>query len=210
MRAGRAADDEEAAAAQGFLTRALMPLHKPKCLAMYHQQLAYCVAQVGFMASRTDLTIPFSGFRVPVHRDICSFLYAVLGAQLLWACLSSADCCGYLWTIACLSNASCHIDSTDLERNHVSSIWPARFRARGCSGASVGSQFVEKEPGLAVGVVQALLRFWPLVNSQKEVRRMLWCPVFGRPGIIRFQVTTDRILQHPQAFRVHLLQNLKT
>jgi hypothetical protein len=29
-----------------FLTRALMPLHKPKCVAMYHQQLAYCVTQV--------------------------------------------------------------------------------------------------------------------------------------------------------------------
>jgi len=23
-----------------------MPLHKPKCVAMYHQQLAYCVTQV--------------------------------------------------------------------------------------------------------------------------------------------------------------------
>ncbi len=31
---------------QSFLQRALMPLHKPKCVAMYHQQLAYCVTQV--------------------------------------------------------------------------------------------------------------------------------------------------------------------
>ena len=31
---------------QSFLTRALMPLHKPKCVSMYHQQLAYCVTQV--------------------------------------------------------------------------------------------------------------------------------------------------------------------
>ena len=23
-----------------------MPLHKPKCVSMYHQQLAYCVTQV--------------------------------------------------------------------------------------------------------------------------------------------------------------------
>jgi len=30
---------------QSFLTRALMPLHKPKCVSMYHQQLAYCVTQ---------------------------------------------------------------------------------------------------------------------------------------------------------------------
>lgn len=27
--------------------RALMPLHKPKCLPAYHQQLSYCVTQVG-------------------------------------------------------------------------------------------------------------------------------------------------------------------
>jgi hypothetical protein len=35
-----------AVCAQCFLTRALMPLHKPKCVAMYHQQLSYCVTQV--------------------------------------------------------------------------------------------------------------------------------------------------------------------
>lgn len=28
-----------------FLTRVLMPLHKPKCLALYHQQLSYCITQ---------------------------------------------------------------------------------------------------------------------------------------------------------------------
>ncbi|KAK7319078.1 hypothetical protein RJT34_03791 [Clitoria ternatea] len=28
-----------------FLVQALIPLHKPKCLAMYHQQLSYCVTQ---------------------------------------------------------------------------------------------------------------------------------------------------------------------
>lgn len=30
---------------QVFLQRALLPLHKPKCVAMYHQQLSYCVTQ---------------------------------------------------------------------------------------------------------------------------------------------------------------------
>lgn len=30
---------------KSFLTRALMPLHKPKCLPQYHQQLSYCVTQ---------------------------------------------------------------------------------------------------------------------------------------------------------------------
>jgi hypothetical protein len=28
-----------------FLQRALLPLHKPKCVALYHQQLSYCVTQ---------------------------------------------------------------------------------------------------------------------------------------------------------------------
>ncbi|KAG5604949.1 hypothetical protein H5410_026441 [Solanum commersonii] len=28
-----------------FLVRTLIPLHKPKCLAMYHQQLTYCMTQ---------------------------------------------------------------------------------------------------------------------------------------------------------------------
>ncbi|CAA0818364.1 Serine/threonine protein phosphatase 2A 59 kDa regulatory subunit B eta isoform [Striga hermonthica] len=28
-----------------FLVRTLIPLHKPKCVAMYHQQLSYCVTQ---------------------------------------------------------------------------------------------------------------------------------------------------------------------
>jgi serine/threonine-protein phosphatase 2A regulatory subunit B' len=28
-----------------FLARALLPLHKPKCLPLYHQQLSYCVTQ---------------------------------------------------------------------------------------------------------------------------------------------------------------------
>ncbi|EXB37815.1 Serine/threonine protein phosphatase 2A 59 kDa regulatory subunit B' zeta isoform [Morus notabilis] len=28
-----------------FLVRALLPLHKPKCVSMYHQQLLYCITQ---------------------------------------------------------------------------------------------------------------------------------------------------------------------
>ncbi|KAG5236516.1 serine/threonine protein phosphatase [Salix suchowensis] len=28
-----------------FLVRAMIPLHKPRCLAMYHQQLSYCITQ---------------------------------------------------------------------------------------------------------------------------------------------------------------------
>jgi serine/threonine-protein phosphatase 2A regulatory subunit B' len=33
--------------AQAFLQKALMPLHKPKGLGVYQQQLSYCVTQVG-------------------------------------------------------------------------------------------------------------------------------------------------------------------
>ncbi|KAL5219882.1 hypothetical protein ABZP36_024595 [Zizania latifolia] len=28
-----------------FLVRTLIPLHKPKCVSMYHQQLSYCITQ---------------------------------------------------------------------------------------------------------------------------------------------------------------------
>ena len=28
-----------------FLQRALIPLHKPKCVSLYHQQLSYCITQ---------------------------------------------------------------------------------------------------------------------------------------------------------------------
>lgn len=41
-----------AVSVQSFLTKALMPLHKPKCVGMYHQQLAYCVTQVPRLAWR--------------------------------------------------------------------------------------------------------------------------------------------------------------
>ena len=28
-----------------FLEKALLPLHKPKCVSLYHQQLSYCIIQ---------------------------------------------------------------------------------------------------------------------------------------------------------------------
>lgn len=34
---------------------------------------------------------------------------------------------------------------------------------------SVRGQFVEKDPKLAEPVLRALLKFWPVTNSQKEV-----------------------------------------
>jgi hypothetical protein len=38
-----------------FLTRVLLPLHKTKCLTMYHPQLAYCVIQ--FLEKDPALTV---------------------------------------------------------------------------------------------------------------------------------------------------------
>jgi len=39
-----------------FLTRALIPLHKPKCVTLYHQQLSYCVTQ--YVEKDPDTSIP--------------------------------------------------------------------------------------------------------------------------------------------------------
>jgi serine/threonine-protein phosphatase 2A regulatory subunit B' len=44
-----------------FLARALIPLHKPKCVALYHQQLSYCIIQ--YVAKDADTaTIVLNGF----------------------------------------------------------------------------------------------------------------------------------------------------
>mmetsp|Transcript_1532 Transcript_1532/g.1743 ORF Transcript_1532/g.1743 Transcript_1532/m.1743 type:complete len:655 (-) Transcript_1532:50-2014(-) len=44
-----------------FLVRALIPLHKPKCVALYHQQLSYCVIQ--YIEKDTDTAAPIlNGF----------------------------------------------------------------------------------------------------------------------------------------------------
>jgi len=44
-----------------FLVRALIPLHKPKCVAMYHQQLSYCIIQ--YVEKDADTATPIlNGF----------------------------------------------------------------------------------------------------------------------------------------------------
>ena len=53
---------------QLFLTRALMPLHKPKCVGMYHQPLAYCVTQVCLSSARQGCRAAagqFAGWLLP-------------------------------------------------------------------------------------------------------------------------------------------------
>lgn len=54
-----------------FLVRALVPLHKPKCVSLYHQQLSYCVTQYVEKDPETS---------VPVIRGIVRFWP--------WACSS--------------------------------------------------------------------------------------------------------------------------
>lgn len=39
-----------------FLVRALVPLHKPKCVSLYHQQLSYCVTQ--YVEKDPDTAVP--------------------------------------------------------------------------------------------------------------------------------------------------------
>ena len=41
-----------------FLVRALIPLHKPKCVALYHQQLSYCIIQ--YVEKDADTATPVS------------------------------------------------------------------------------------------------------------------------------------------------------
>lgn len=43
--------------------------------------------------------------------------------------------------------------------------------------ASTNTQFVEKDPALADPVIRLLLKFWPVTNSQKEVRASGCVPV---------------------------------
>ena len=42
-----------------FLQRALIPLHIPKCVTLYHQQLSYCIIQ--FVEKDADTAIPILG-----------------------------------------------------------------------------------------------------------------------------------------------------
>ena len=125
---------------QAFLTKALMPLHKPKCVGMYHQQLAYCVTQV------PPCTVNAS--------KACSGMPTSRLTASLQTCVPRA----------------CAVTCVRLQHSGASAA-RAHCDARGAAPHSqtLNSQFVEKEPTLAEPVLRALLRFWPLTNSQKEV-----------------------------------------
>lgn len=55
-----------------FLTRVLLPLHKPKSLSMYHPQLAYCIVQ--FLEKDASLTEDVCGCSNRVFQHILTFL----------------------------------------------------------------------------------------------------------------------------------------
>ena len=46
-----------------FLVRALIPLHKPKCVSLYHQQLSYCIIQYVEKDPETAIAILNGFFR---------------------------------------------------------------------------------------------------------------------------------------------------
>ena len=56
-----------------FLVRALIPLHKPKCISLYHQQLSYCIIQ--YVEKDADTATPIFDvafkfeFPITVHRS---------------------------------------------------------------------------------------------------------------------------------------------
>ena len=108
-----------------------MPLHKPKGLGMYQQQLSYCVTQV-------PRIFPFSKMfnRISdLHSSQMHVLEAGEGFLIEMDVLHSTAS-GFMFLYA---HKQCCV------------------------------QFVEKDPKLAEPVLKALLKYWPVTNSQKEV-----------------------------------------
>ncbi len=74
---------------QAFLQKALMPLHKPKGLGMYQQQLSYCVTQVGLARTCTDLDIePYRVYSGDISiSPICLSLTLIHGSHQAGGCI---------------------------------------------------------------------------------------------------------------------------
>jgi serine/threonine-protein phosphatase 2A regulatory subunit B' len=53
-----------------FLSRGLIPLHKPKCVALYHQQLSYCITQ--YVEKDPDTAISIVGGLIKFWPWACS------------------------------------------------------------------------------------------------------------------------------------------
>lgn len=64
-----------------FLQKALIPLHKPKCVSLYHQQLSYCIVQYVEKDPETVMPVLRVSARVVVVVDAVEL--AVLLAVLL-------------------------------------------------------------------------------------------------------------------------------
>ena len=68
-----------------FLLKVLLPLHKAKCLGMYHPQLAYCVVQ--FLEKEQQLTDPVRILcTCLVYTVHCTFHYSI--CTLRWPALA--------------------------------------------------------------------------------------------------------------------------
>lgn len=53
-----------------FLVRALVPLHKPKCVSLYHQQLSYCITQ--YVEKDPDTAVPILQGLINYWPWVCS------------------------------------------------------------------------------------------------------------------------------------------
>lgn len=126
-----------------FLERALLPLHKPKCVALYHQQLSYCIIQYVEKDPDTAVTVlqglvrfwPWScSSKQVLFLNELEEILELLGTdqllqvretlfRLIAKCLGShhfqvAERALFLWNNENLVNAGC------LSRQHAAAILP--------------------------------------------------------------------------------------
>ena len=91
---------------QAFLQKALMPLHKPKGLGAYQQQLSYCVTQVQPSRPTSPHTLAFS-----LQLDIYIELYKQPKLHRKWGL--SLPRSNVIYCLACSACAACSSRYTD-------------------------------------------------------------------------------------------------
>lgn len=83
-----------------FLVKVLLPLHKVKCLSLYHAQLAYCVVQ--FLEKDSTLTEPVvRGLlkfwpKTCSQKEVCSYIDSKYDRRLNSVCLTSCFSPGHV------------------------------------------------------------------------------------------------------------------
>jgi len=158
-----------------FLERALIPLHKPKCIGMYHQQLTYCIIQ--YVEKDPDTAVPIilglikfwpwssSGKQVLFLNELEEILELVAHEQLMEIrdplfqlfskCLGSthfqvAERTLFLWQNEHLINSGC------LSRQHASVILPVIYGPLYNNSAGHWNQTVEE---LAQNVLKMYMEY---------------------------------------------------